>query len=70
MFPSLPTSRYSKLSQLQIISKRKRNDSTKAQNCKQKSSQKDQFLISLTKGIDKMWGIVVDCALNWKIAIN
>jgi hypothetical protein len=44
-----------------------RNDSTKAPHCKQNLGQKDHFYISLLKGIDKLWGIVVDCALKWKI---
>ena len=44
-----------------------RNDSTKAPHCKQKLGQKDHFYISLLKGIDKLWVIVVDCALKWKI---
>jgi len=70
MFSLLPTVRYSKLSQLQILLKRKRNDSTKAPDCKQKLGQKDQFQVSLTKSIDKLWGIVVDCALKWKIDKN
>jgi hypothetical protein len=44
-----------------------RNDSIKAPYCKQNLGQKDHFYISLIKGIDKLWGIVVDCALKWKI---
>ncbi len=47
-----------------------RNDSIKAPYCKQNLCQKDHFYISLLKGIDKKWVIVVDCALKWKIDNN